>query len=143
MSVSSSILFVGAHADDIEIGAGGTCALLCARGFDVHIVVLSDEDVPSMLKGGKHGPSVVPGKADESLLFRMATHRVEPVMPPAGKKDTKPLTPDELGLIKLWIDAGARDDSDENSEDDSEDGRPGDRPGTGPAWQPVKEFIPL
>ena len=48
MSVSSSILFLGAHADDIEIGAGGTCALLCAQGFDVRLVILSDEDVPAI-----------------------------------------------------------------------------------------------
>ena len=40
-----------------------------------------------MLKGGKHGPAIVPGKADESLLFQMAAHRVEPVMPPKDKKD--------------------------------------------------------
>ena len=42
-----------------------------------------------MLKGGKHGPAIVPGKADESLLFRMAAHRVEPVMPPKDKKDAR------------------------------------------------------
>ena len=46
-----------------------------------------------MLKGGKHGPAIVPGKADESLLFKMAAHRVEPVMPPKDKKEQKPLTP--------------------------------------------------
>ncbi len=72
---------------------------------------LAMEDVAGLLKGGKHGPSVVPGKSDESLLFRMAAHRVEPVMPPADKKDAPPLTPEELGLIRAWIDAGARDDS--------------------------------
>ena len=35
-------------------------------------------------------------------------------MPPKDKKDQKPLTPEELGLLKLWIDAGAKDDSAEN-----------------------------
>ena len=72
---------------------------------------LSMEDVAGLRKGGKHGPSIFPGRSDESLLFRMAAHRVEPVMPPAGEKDAKPLTPEELGLLKLWIDAGAKDDS--------------------------------
>lgn len=75
---------------------------------------LNLEDVASMIKGGKSGPSIVPGKADESLLFKMAAHRVEPVMPPREKKDQKPLTAEELGLLKLWIDGGARDDSEEN-----------------------------
>ncbi len=73
---------------------------------------LNMETVAGMLKGGKRGPSIRPGKADESLLFKMAAHRVEPVMPPKDKKDLKPLTPEELGLLKLWIDAGAKDDSD-------------------------------
>ncbi len=74
------------------------------------------EDVGGMLKGGKHGPALVPGKAEESLLFRMASHRVEPIMPPKDKKEAKPLSSQELGLIKLWIDGGAKDDSAETVE---------------------------
>lgn len=74
---------------------------------------LNMETVAGMLKGGKHGPAIVPGKADESLLFKMAAHRVKPFMPPAEKKDLQPLTPAELGLLKLWIDSGAKDDSSE------------------------------
>lgn len=74
---------------------------------------LNLEDVAGMLKGGKRGPAIVRGKAEESLLFKMAAHRVDPVMPPKDKKDQKPLTPEELGILKLWIDAGAKDDSDE------------------------------
>lgn len=75
---------------------------------------LNMEEVAGMLKGGKHGPAIVPGKADESLLFRMAAHRVDPVMPPKDKPGNSPLTPEELGILKLWIDAGARDDSAES-----------------------------
>jgi len=79
---------------------------------------LNIEDVAGMLKGGKRGPSIVPGKADESLLFRLAAHRLDPVMPPPKeKKGGEPLTPAELGLLKLWIDAGAKDDSSENSDE--------------------------
>lgn len=74
---------------------------------------LNLEDVAGMLKGGKRGPAIVRGKADESLLFKMAAHRIEPVMPPKDKKDQKPLTPEELGILKLWIDAGAKDDAEE------------------------------
>ena len=90
--------------------------ILEARCVGCHSSALANgrlvmEDVPGMLKGGKHGPAVVVGKADESLLFRMAAHRAEPVMPPADKTEAKPLTPEELGVLKLWIDAGARDDS--------------------------------
>jgi len=41
-------VFFGAHADDIELGAGGTCAKLCAVGFDVRIVVATDETNPAI-----------------------------------------------------------------------------------------------
>jgi WD40 repeat protein len=90
--------------------------ILDAKCVGCHSGALSEgklvmEDIAGMLKGGKHGPSLKPGSADESLLFKMAAHRVEPVMPPKEKKDAKPLTPDELGLLKLWIDSGAKDDS--------------------------------
>lgn len=95
--------------------------ILAAKCVGCHSEALAEnklnlEEVPAMLKGGKRGPALVPGKADKSLLFTMASHRVEPVMPPKDKKDAKALTPEELGLLKLWIDAGAKDDSDENAE---------------------------
>ena len=41
----------------------------------------------------------------------MGAHRIEPVMPPKEKKDQPPLTPEELGLLKLWIDSGAKEKS--------------------------------
>ncbi len=74
---------------------------------------LSLESVAGMLKGGKRGPAIVRGKADESLMFKMAAHRVAPLMPPEDKPANKPMTPVELGLLKLWIDQGAIDDSTE------------------------------
>jgi WD40 repeat protein len=93
------------------------------RCVGCHGSVLSEsklnlEDVAGMKKGGKRGPALVPGKSDESLLFKMAAHQVEPVMPPADKPGSKPMTPEELGLLKLWIDAGAPDDSDEVEEEE-------------------------
>jgi WD40 repeat protein len=93
--------------------------ILDAKCIGCHGATLAEgklkmEDVAGLLKGGKHGPALNPGKSDESLLFKMAAHRVEPVMPPVDKKDAKPLTPEELGLLKLWIDAGAKDDSAES-----------------------------
>ncbi|MFO0951274.1 MAG: c-type cytochrome domain-containing protein [Isosphaeraceae bacterium] len=95
--------------------------VLAAKCVGCHSEALAEnklnlEEVASMLKGGKRGPALVPGKADQSLLFQMAAHRVDPVMPPKDKKDAKPLTADELGLLKLWIDSGAKDDSAENAE---------------------------
>src|SRR5438132_2309356 len=36
----------------------------------------------SLLKGGKHGPSLVPGKSVDSLLIKLAGRTQKPVMPP-------------------------------------------------------------
>lgn len=61
-------------------------------------------------KGGDNGPAIVAGKADESLLLKASAHQVEAdaIMPPAGNKANAPnLTPQQLGLLKLWIDQGA------------------------------------
>ena len=74
---------------------------------------LSLESVAEMRKGGKRGQAIVPGKAESSLMFKMAAHRVQPVMPPADKPANKPMTSLELGLLQMWIDQGARDDSEE------------------------------
>ena len=74
------------------------------------------EDLESILAGGDSGPALVVGDADESTLFQLAAHRTEPIMPPVDNDvGAKPLSPRELGLLKLWIDQGAKasDDSDE------------------------------
>ncbi len=73
---------------------------------------LSLESVAEMLKGGKSGPAIVRGKAEGSLMFKMAAHRVSPVMPPKDKPANKPMTSLELGLLQMWINQGAVDDSD-------------------------------
>lgn len=66
------------------------------------------ETPDAMLAGGNEGPAIVPGNAEESFLFQLATHRLEPVMPPAGNKaNAMNLTSEELGLLKTWIDQGA------------------------------------
>ncbi|HET6574201.1 MAG TPA: c-type cytochrome domain-containing protein [Fimbriiglobus sp.] len=59
-----------------------------------------------LMKGGKKGVAIVPGKAEESRLWMMASHRAKPIMPP--KTEDNPLTPEEVALLKLWIDQGAK-----------------------------------
>ncbi len=67
------------------------------------------ESPQTILAGGESGPAVVPGKGLESLLLKLAAHQEKPVMPPKNNKaNAQPLKPDELGLIKLWIDQGAK-----------------------------------
>ena len=63
---------------------------------------LSMESLATMLKGGKHGPAVVPGNLTESELFRRITldHSHEDFMPADGKT---PLTKAETEVIRWWI----------------------------------------
>ena len=60
----------------------------------------------ALVKGGKRGQSIVPGKSGDSLLVKMAGRTQKPHMPPKGEGD--PVTPDELALLKMWIDQGAK-----------------------------------
>ncbi len=67
------------------------------------------ESPATILKGGDAGPAVVPGKSAESLLLKVAAHQEDPIMPPPGNDvAAKTLTSQELGLLKLWIDQGAK-----------------------------------
>lgn len=61
--------------------------------------------VESLKKGGKHGPSITAEKGVESLIVKLAGRQQKPHMPP---KDNEPLSPEELSLIKAWIDRGAK-----------------------------------
>ncbi len=69
-------------------------------------------ETPQTLRtGGDSGPALIPGRGAESLLLKLAAHQDEPSMPPAGNDvNAKPLTSEELGLVRLWIDQGARGD---------------------------------
>ncbi|MBL9134573.1 MAG: hypothetical protein JNK85_01830 [Verrucomicrobiales bacterium] len=68
------------------------------------------ETPQTIRKGGASGPSIVEGRAEESLLFRAAAHLAEDmIMPPTGNKaNAENLSSNELGLLKLWIDQGAK-----------------------------------
>lgn len=70
---------------------------------------LNLESVDAMIKGGKRGASIVPGKPDESLLYLAAARKKAPHMPPLPNKvEAKALTPKELGLLRQWILEGAK-----------------------------------
>ncbi len=66
------------------------------------------ETPQTILKGGESGPAVVSGKPQESLLMDAASHLKKPFMPPADNKvNAADLTPEQLALLKLWIEQGA------------------------------------
>src|ERR1043165_2927384 len=67
------------------------------------------ETPQDILKGGESGKVVAPKRSGESLLLKIAAHQAKPMMPPKNNKvEASDLTPEELGLLKLWIDQGAK-----------------------------------
>ena len=64
--------------------------------------------VENMLKAGKKaGPAIVPGKPDESPVIQYVRGISKPQMP----KKEDPLPPETLHTLRMWIAAGAKDDS--------------------------------
>ena len=56
------------------------------------------------MAGGYSGPVIVPGKSAESKIIQRVTGAPGVmVMPPSGPK----LTPEEIGVLRAWIDSGA------------------------------------
>jgi len=73
------------------------------------------DDKAQIMKGGKHGKAVVPGKAEQSLLYKVlkedATVGKDTIhaMPKAKPgQDFQPLADDQIEMIKNWIDQGAK-----------------------------------
>src|SRR5205814_2321847 len=66
---------------------------------------ITDRD--RLLKGGDHGPAIVPGDPKKSLLYLMAAHEKKPAMP---YKEPK-LADETIRQIAAWIENGAPYDS--------------------------------
>ncbi len=90
--------------------------------FDVSCVKCHSGDHPKarlhmdtlegVLKGTKEGKIVNVGDSAGSFIVKSIAHTSEDHdswMPPLGNKaGIKPLTPDQIGLIRAWIDQGAK-----------------------------------
>src|SRR6266498_3881978 len=64
----------------------------------------SIESRDTLLKGGESGPAIVPGKSEESRVIELvAGLDADSVMPQKGRR----LTPEQIGLLRAWIDQGA------------------------------------
>src|SRR3989442_13624005 len=58
--------------------------------------------IDSITKGGKGGPALGPGNAEQSLLYKAVARTGDLQMPPG-----KPLSAEEIAIIRAWIDEGA------------------------------------
>lgn len=68
------------------------------------------DSLQGTLKGGEDGKVVEPGKSADSVLIHNVAHLGDPddyMPPPKNKAGITPLTPDQIGLIRAWIDQGA------------------------------------
>jgi len=92
-----------AYEKDIEPVFANKC-FVCHSGKEIN-GKFDMGTYEKVMKGGKKGPPIVAGKSAESLLYKLCRREMKPVMPP---KDETPLTPQELALIKMWIDQGAK-----------------------------------
>jgi len=59
-------------------------------------------DRESLLRGGPHGPAVIPGKPAQSMLMLALRHEGELQMPPGPKLPSK-----EISVLRQWIQRGA------------------------------------
>ena len=75
------------------------------------------DDHDAALKGGKHGSKdLVPGKAEDSLVYKLLNGPVEvdgkkiDAMPKSARRGEpyQPLSKEQITLIKDWIDQGAK-----------------------------------
>jgi len=57
-----------------------------------------------LLKGGKRGPAVTPGKPESSLIYLASAHQGELKMPLGS---SSPLPAEDLAVLKKWIEEGA------------------------------------
>src|SRR5438067_5304814 len=62
------------------------------------------ESYEGLIKGGGHGPVIVPGKSSASRVVLMLEGKVQPRMP----FGLDPLPAADIAAIKAWIDAGAQ-----------------------------------
>lgn len=65
------------------------------------------DSLEATLKGGENGEILKKGKSVESgLVHSIARLNEDEAMPPEGKGD--PLTKEQVGLVRAWIDQGAK-----------------------------------
>ena len=73
---------------------------------------LKMDTLEGVLKGTKQGKIVTPGDSANSVIIKSIAHLTKDpegwMPPPNNKAGIKPLTPEQIGLIRAWIDQGAK-----------------------------------
>jgi hypothetical protein len=69
------------------------------------------DTIEGALKGSENGKVIEPGKSADSVLVHNVAHlgnEDDFMPPPDNKAKIPPLTKDQIGLIRAWIDQGAK-----------------------------------
>jgi mono/diheme cytochrome c family protein len=69
------------------------------------------DGLEAVLKGGEDGKVILSGNSADSVLVHCVAHAGKPdtfMPPPKNKANLPPLTSDQIGLIRAWIDQGAK-----------------------------------
>jgi len=69
------------------------------------------DSLEAVLKGGEDGKVVLPGNSAESMLVHNIAHVGDPdqyMPPPKNKAGIGPLSKEQIGLVRAWIDQGAK-----------------------------------
>ena len=98
-----------AYATDIKPIFEKSCVK--CHGADKQKGKLRVDSLEAVLKGGEDGKVIKPGNSGESMLVMNVAHvgDEDMFMPPPDNKDKIPkLTDEQIGLIRAWIDQGAK-----------------------------------
>jgi hypothetical protein len=69
------------------------------------------DTLEAVLKGGEDGPALIPGDSAKSVMVAQISMQGDPddyMPPPKNKANIGPLTKEQIGLIRAWIDQGAK-----------------------------------
>ena len=98
------------YATDIKAIFDASC-VKCHSG-DKAKAHLNLDSLAGALKGTKEGPVIKAGDSAGSVIIQSVAHTAKDQddwMPPVDNKaGIKPLTADQVGLIRAWIDQGAK-----------------------------------
>lgn len=97
------------YANDIKPILDKSC--IKCHGAEKSKGKLRLDSLVAALKGGEDGKVIEPGKSAESILVHNVAHLGDEddyMPPPKNKAKIAPLTAEQIGLIRAWIDQGAK-----------------------------------
>jgi hypothetical protein len=97
------------YAKDIKGILDASCVK--CHGAEKPKAKLRLDSLAGVLKGGEDGKVIKPGNSADSILVKSIAQVGNPDLfmpPPKNKANIGPLTAEQVGLIRAWIDQGAK-----------------------------------